>query len=325
MRPVSFNQDVKALIPRPGLVPQYLTYSLHAQRAHILELVSSAGSGTGVLDTGLLKRLAIWLPDWHEQQTIVHAIEDVDSAVEALERLIAKKQAIKQGMMQQLITGNIRLPGFTGPWHVVRLVEFGQCLRGVGYDPHTDLSPGDKPSTIRLLRANNVQDGVIVLDDLQFVHERRVNLRQVLRHGDIVICMANGSRALVGKSAYFGRPEKRLRYTFGAFMGVFRVSNRQCDARFVAELLKSKAFRDWLDIILAGSSINNLKPGDIENFQVAIPSHAEQTALASVFKDAERELDVLRARLAKAKAVKQGMMQELLNGRTRLPVVEAMA
>jgi type I restriction enzyme, S subunit len=325
MRPVSFNQDVKALIPRPGLVPQYLTYSLHAQRARILELVSSAGSGTGVLDTGLLKRLPIWLPDSREQERIVRAIEDVDSAVEALERLIAKKQAIKQGMMQQLITGNTRLPGFTGPWHMVRLVEFGQCLRGVGYDPRTDLSPGDRPSTVRLLRANNVQNGNIVLDDLQFVHERRVNPRQLLHRGDIVICMANGSRALVGKSAYFDTSERRLRYTFGAFMGAFRVSNRQCDARFVAELLKSKAFRDWLDIILAGSSINNLRPGDIENFQVAIPSHPEQTALASVFQDAERELDVLRARLVKAKAIKQGMMQELLTGRTCLPVVEAVA
>jgi type I restriction enzyme S subunit len=71
MRPVSFNQDVKALIPRPGLVPKYLTYSLHAQRARILELVSSAGSGTGVLDTGLLKRLPIWVPHSHEQEMIV--------------------------------------------------------------------------------------------------------------------------------------------------------------------------------------------------------------------------------------------------------------
>jgi len=170
-----------------------------------------------------------------------------------------------------------------------------------------------------------VQDGAIVLDDLQFVHERKVDARQVLQRGDIVICMANGSRMLVGKSAFFDGSWLGLRYTFGAFMGVFRVSNRQCDPRFIADLLRSKTFRDWLDIILSGSSINNLRPGDVENFQVAIPSHDEQSAIADLLQDAETEIDVLRGRLVKIKAIKQGMMEELLTGRTRLPVSEAVA
>lgn len=135
MRPVSFNQDVKALIPRPGLVPQYLTYSLHAQRTRILELVSSAGSGTGVLDTSLLKRLPIWLPDSHEQKRIVQAIDDAQSAVESLERLITKKLAIKQGMMQQLLTGKIRLPGFTEPWKRVSIGDIASISRGASPRP----------------------------------------------------------------------------------------------------------------------------------------------------------------------------------------------
>lgn len=110
MRPVAFNQDVKALVPRSCLVSEYLTYSLLAQRSRILDLVSSAGSGTGVLDTGLLKRLPIHLPGRTEQQRIVCTMNDAHREVEVLERRLVKAKAIKQGMMQQLLTGRTRLP-----------------------------------------------------------------------------------------------------------------------------------------------------------------------------------------------------------------------
>ncbi len=109
-RPVSFNQDVKALIPKPGIVPEYLVYALQAQSTRMLDLVSSAGSGTGVLDTQLLQRLPIWVPDETTQRRIVAAVDASDSNVEGLNRAIAKMQAIKQGMTQQLLTGRTRLP-----------------------------------------------------------------------------------------------------------------------------------------------------------------------------------------------------------------------
>ena len=67
-RPVSFNQDIKALMARPAVLPDFLLYSLQAQRKQILDLVSSAGSGTGVLDTQLLGRLEIWVPDEQVQR-----------------------------------------------------------------------------------------------------------------------------------------------------------------------------------------------------------------------------------------------------------------
>ena len=96
-RPVSFNQDIKALIPSPGVLPAFLLYSLQARSKQILDLVSSAGSGTGVLDTQLLRRLEISVPDEHVQQNVVAAIDAVESYVATLARLIAKKRAIRQG------------------------------------------------------------------------------------------------------------------------------------------------------------------------------------------------------------------------------------
>lgn len=109
LRPVSFNQDVKALIPGPSILREYLTYAVHAKRGEILKLVSSAGSGTGVLDTGLLKRLSIWLPDLGEQEAIASTIRDADAEIDALLQRLRKSNAIKQGMIQELLTGRTRL------------------------------------------------------------------------------------------------------------------------------------------------------------------------------------------------------------------------
>ncbi|MGW2987419.1 restriction endonuclease subunit S [Streptomyces goshikiensis] len=109
-RPVSFNQDVKALIPKPGVLPEFLLYALQARSAQVLDLVSSAGSGTGVLDTQLLQRLPVWLPDASTQRKIVTAIEAIDRNIEVFARLLAKIQVTKQGMTQQLLTGRSCLP-----------------------------------------------------------------------------------------------------------------------------------------------------------------------------------------------------------------------
>ena len=265
-------------------------------------------------------KLEIEAPELVEQTAIAEVANDLTDHIAALERLIAKKQAIKQGMMQQLLTGRTRLPGFSEPWTETRLGTLGRCIRGVGYDPDTDLFSGDRPFTARLLRSNNVQNGRIDRSGLQFVHERRVSDAQLLKSGDIVICMANGSRALVGKAAMFEESNGGPRYTFGAFMGAFRTYSSVAVPRFVAEMMGTHAFRNWLDIILSGSSINNLRPGDVEGFAAQMPGRAEQLAIAEVLANAAAEIDILRNRLTKARAIKAGMMQQLLTGRTRLPV-----
>jgi type I restriction enzyme S subunit len=110
LRPVSFNQDVKALVPGRLIQPKYLTYALHAKHGQILKLVSSAGSGTGVLNTSLLKRLMIWLPNADEQTRIVEMIDDIETLIEALSSRLTKAKAIKNGMMQELLAGRTRLP-----------------------------------------------------------------------------------------------------------------------------------------------------------------------------------------------------------------------
>lgn len=304
---------------------RWLTYFFASEPG--AALLHGLASGTSMSMQSIPKdrvlALEIAAPDADEQRAIGDALHDAEKLVVGLERLIEKKLAIKDGLRQELLSGRVRLAGYTDPWVETQLGRLGNCLRGVSYDPGSDLSSGDQRHTVRLLRSNNVQEGRIDRRGLQFVHERRVSVAQILKPADIVICMANGSRTLVGKAAIFEPRGGEPRYTFGAFMGVFRTDRSLASSRYISELMRTHTYRNWLDVLLSGSSINNLRPRDVEGFVAALPSAPEQHAIAEVLRDADAELDRLTTRLDKARAIRQGMMQQLLTGRVRLPVESA--
>ena len=216
------------------------------------------------------KKAQIPLPPLPEQRAIAGALSDVDALLGALNQLIAKKRDLKLAAMQQLLTGQTRLPGFHGEWAMKRLGDAGKCLRGVSYNGDTDLSTHDKHCTKRLLRSNNVQDAVVVTDEVQFVNAARVSSHQLLKKNDILICMANGSKALVGKAGLFNVNDG-FEYTFGAFMGCFRTDSAASNAAFVFYLFQTGRYRNYINNLLAGSSINNLRPSSIESLEFSIP------------------------------------------------------
>jgi type I restriction enzyme S subunit len=113
--PVCFNQDVKALVPSDHIVPKFLTYSVHGNADRLLRLVTSAGNTAGVLDTKVLKEFAFWLPAREIQNRLIAVLDDVTDEIEALERRLEATRAIKQGMMQELLTGCTRLPMDVAP------------------------------------------------------------------------------------------------------------------------------------------------------------------------------------------------------------------
>jgi type I restriction enzyme S subunit len=276
-----------------------------------------AATSVPTLNRNNLVGIPIRLPQPPEQRAIAGALSDVDALLGALDQLIAKKRDLKQAAMQQLLTGQTRLPGFHGEWAVKRLGDAGKCLRGVSYSGDSDLSTHDTPCTKRLLRSNNVQDAVVVTDEVQFVNSARVSSHQLLKKDDILICMANGSKALVGKAGLFSVNDG-FAYTFDAFMGCFRTDSTASNPAFVFYLFQTGRYRNYINNLLAGSSINNLRPSSIESLEFSIPPLPEQTAIAEVLTDLDAELAALEQRRAKTRALKQGMMQELLTGRTRL-------
>jgi type I restriction enzyme S subunit len=280
---------------------------------HVLKRLEPLWSSKGQtgsqmnLNTSLINSTYAPVPESKiEQEAIAEALSDADALIESLEEVIAKKRQIKQGAMQELLTGEKRLPGFSGEWGVKRLGEIGDALIGLTYSPSEVRDAGTL-----VLRASNVQEGVLCFEDNVFV-EREINERIMVRPGDILICVRNGSRELIGKCAMVD--ERANGMTFGAFMSVFRTRFHD----FVHHQFQSDVIKRQIHEHL-GATINQITNASLNSFQVPIPSDPdEQTAIAEILSDMDAEIAALDSKLKKARHVKQGMMQELLTGRIRL-------
>ena len=334
----NLTQGTARISPVSNVFGRYVFWALQSPRS--LEQATQGAKGSTFVEITLasLKEIKIPVPRHKEEQKVIaDALSDIDELIAGLEQLITKKQAIKTATMQQLLTGRTRLPQFAlrsdgtpkgyksselgkipEDWEIIPLVSIGRTIRGVSYNPNNDLYISDSSDSIRLFRSNNILNSRLVFSGLQYVSKNRVSESQKMQLGDILICMANGSKSLVGKSAIHDLNDG-YEYTFGAFMGVFRL-NDASQSKYVYYLMNSARYRCYIDLILAGSSINNLKPSDIDKLSLAFPDIEEQTAIAAMLSDMDSELAALEQKLAKARDVKQGMMQQLLTGRIRLPL-----
>jgi type I restriction enzyme, S subunit len=311
-RPVSFNQDIKALVPKSGIMPEFLVYSLQARSDQILDLVSSAGSGTGVLDTGLLKRLPIWVPARHEQQQIVDSVTVADRSIEALERLIVKKQAIKQGMMQQLLTGRTRLLGFTGEWSKASLGDIASITRGASPRPIASSRWFSDASDVGWVRIADVgrSDGIYLRTTTQRLSPDGIARSRYLRPGTLIMSIA----ATVGVPIITGIPAC-IHDGFVAIQGL-----RSVDQMYLLYTLKS--MQDELRSSGQTGSQANVNTDIVKRLQIALPPLSEQKAIAAALLDMDNLIANLERVTITKQAVKKGMMQQLLTGRVRLPVQE---
>jgi type I restriction enzyme S subunit len=244
------------------------------------------------------------------QNAIAAAMTDVDSLIAQLERLLAKKQAIKQGMMQKLLTGKTRLSGFSAVWTP-------RLLRDIVDTPITDgphLTPQFLSIGVPFLSVNNLIDGRIDLTGLRYISESDNALfsrKCAPRKGDILF----GKAASVGKVAFV---EMDLKFNVWSPLAVIRLAPAHVP-RFVYYQLQSGSILRQVALLTNSSSQGNIGMTDIGRLLINLPPRDEQNAIAAALKDIDDEIDVLRERLTKALEVKQGMMQQLLSGRVRLP------
>lgn len=303
------GRGVAAVRAKRGNDQTFVTYALAAVVSDLLKL--QTGSTFPSIDSRVIKGGSLLVPSRREQERIGQALLDADDLIAALERLVAKKRAIKQGIMQQLLTGRTRLPGFSLPWTQVHLGDVGEALIGLTY------SPADvKRSGTLVLRSSNVQDGQLSFADNVFV-DSPIPSRIRVRENDILICVRNGSRSLIGKSVMLDR--RVVGQTFGAFMATYRSPLNP----FLNYYFQSDSFKRQIDEHL-GATINQITNASLNSFVADMPNDpAERAAIGAVLAEAESEIAKLRARLSKARAVKTGMMQQLLAGRTHLPTEAA--
>ena len=265
------------------------------------------GATINQITNASLKSFTVALPGTPERIAIAARLSDTDDLIASLERLIIKREAIKTGMMQQLLTGNTRLPGFTAPWQVMRFEALASPAK-------ERANPAKLPTDTPLIELEQIDGGggqILAYGTAQDA----VSMKTVFRPDDVL----------------FGRLRAYLRkFWLADRAGICSTeiwalrSTRAAIGPYVRYLVETKSFIE----VASGGYGTHMPRADwslLRNLEFEVPPVSEQQAIASVILDADREIILLRARLAKARAIKEGTMQELLTGRTRLVVEKAAA
>ena len=286
--PLVFAGFLIRISPNPEkLHSTFLAYCLQSKYYWNWVATMSIRSGQPGINGREYGELQLPLPSLIEQRAIAEALSDVDGLLNALEALIAKKQAIKQATMQQLLTGKTRLPGFSGAWETKRLGEITKIQKG------------------SLITEKNVVPGAIPV-------------------------IAGGQ-----KPAYFHNVANRTGKTItvsasGAYAGYVAFYNQPIFASDCSTISENSSFsinfiyyylifnQNVIYNAQTGGAQPHIHPVDLMPLQVNLPPLPEQRAIASVLSDMDAEIAALEKRRDKTRAIKQGMMQQLLTGRVRL-------
>lgn len=292
----NLTQGTARLSPNKKVLSDYFLWAL--RNPPTVRQAETEAKGTTFREITLadLRKIKVLIPPLSEQLFIATALSDVDALLGALERLVTKKRDLKQAAMQQLLTGQTRLPGFQDEWEMKMLAEITDCLDNMRV-PLNEAQRGKMRGDYPYCGANGVLDFVngFVIDD------------------DIILMAEDGG--------YFD--EYKTRPIAYRMRGKCWVNNH-------AHILKAKpgfeqgfifyslVHKNILPYLASGTRAK-LNKSEMNKIELQLPSdRLEQTAIAAVLTDMDDELAALEQRLAKTRTLKQGMMQELLTGRTRL-------
>ena len=261
-----------------------------------------------------IERLTSPRPNLLEQQAIAEALSDADALIESLDQLIAKKRQIKHGAMQELLTGKRRLPGFEGEWEVKKLEQLGE-VSGSGVDKK--IRVGEVP--VRLLNYMDVyrRDFIYSKDLDHWVTAPSHQLRRcVVEKGDIFFTPSSETRDDIANSAVSMEDVPNAAYSYH----VVRLRLKEdWDLLFRTYAFKTREFLGQAETLCDGSGTRYvISLSKFRNITIRVPEPKEQAAIADVLWAMDQEIALLEVRLSKARQIKQGMMQELLTGRTRL-------
>jgi type I restriction enzyme S subunit len=260
-----------------------------------------------------LAKFLVAYPPLPEQRAIATALSDVDALLAALDRLIAKKRDLKQAAMQQLLTGQTRLPGFHGEWEETTLGNIGKFKNGLNKDSSAF---GHGSPFVNLMDVFGV-NAISSTSHLGLVASTKMD-REVydLRQGDVLFIRSSVKPSGVGLTAVVERDLTDTVYS--GFLIRFR-DEGAFDIGFKKHCFYADNFRKKIIAASSVSANTNINQNALGGLTLLLPpTKAEQTAIASVLSEMDGELAVLEQRREKTRALKQAMMQELLTGRTRL-------
>lgn len=300
------NDGIAALINQIKGNKRFICHYFNTQTKHLREVVAT-GNGQPNLNTKLIGEILVPFPTPSEQRVIVEALDDVDKLISALDVVIAKKCDLTQAVMQQLLTGKQRLPGYIEAWGVKLLGEV------TNIDPDNLRVDTDPDFAFNYISLEDVDWGRLNGYSEQVFRTAPSRARRKLQKGDVLFSTV---RPNLKSHLFFS--EEGQHWICSTGFSVVRAKAKVTSPGYVFFQLFGDRLSRQIDTLLTGSNYPAINSADVQALEIPIPSYEEQTAIAAVLSDMDAEVAALEQRQEKIRTLKQAMMQELLTGKTRL-------
>ena len=295
-------------------------YLLTSQAKHIAQVIAKPAVNQASISTSDIRKIKLAVPPMEEQRKIAEILGVWDEAIEKQSRLIERLELRKRALMQRLLTGRTRLPGFTTPWQKVKLGEIGTFLS-------TNTLSRDKLNDNNG-RIQNIHYGDILvkyssivdakLTAIPYVNEDVAISSDYLENGDIVFS-DTAEDNIVGKAVEISNiADKKI--VAGLHTMLFRPNKGSYAQHFLGYYLNSDAYRKQLAPLIQGIKVCSISKRAICHTIVLTPSLPEQKAIAEVLTVADNEIATHRKKLDALRLQKRGLMQQLLTGKTRVKI-----
>ncbi|MXV75871.1 hypothetical protein F4Z99_16555 [Candidatus Poribacteria bacterium] len=306
------NQALLKLTTNDEVVYDRYFYILFEWNDFQIRIIDSTQGGAikNLVGMDVFRTITVALPSLSEQRAIAEALSDVDGLLNALEALIAKKRAIKQATMQQLLTGKTRLPGFSGVWETKQLGELGSFSKGRGIK--RDEVSGEGVPCVRYGELYTQYKNYI-LKVASRIPPSVADTALPIKKGDLLFAGSGETAEEIGRcAAYLGEEQAYA----GGDVIVLTPSGQ--NPIYLGHLMNSPIVSAQKARMGQSDAVVHIYINNLAQVQIELPPITEQRAIASILSDMDTELAALEQRRDKTRAIKQGMMQQLLTGRVRL-------
>lgn len=276
----------------------------------LIESLSRRSSGQTGVEMPALKGFGLPLPPLAEQSAIAEALSDVGELIDELDKLISKNRDLKQATMLQLLTGKRRLAGFSETWKMKLLGDVGSFTKGKGIKK--DQVVQDGVPCIRYGEIYTVHND-FVRQFFSFIPREITKESQVIRKGDLLFAGSGETAEEIGKCVAFLGDEEVYA---GGDIVIF--TPKEPNSMYLGYLMNHASIACQKARMGQGDAVVHISATNLRQLELFLPQEEEQAAIACVLSDMDTEITALEDRRDKARAIKQGMIQELLTGKTRL-------
>ncbi len=291
--------------------PEYCKYCFTTEAVRNAITMGCTYTTRALTNGKQLSAIEIVVPSKPEQEAIAQSLTDIDELILSLEKLVAKTKAIKQGAMQELLTGKRRLPGFSGEWNKCKLGSLGVFLKGTGIS-RNESNSGKLPA-VRYGELYTKHQNYVTNYFSSISKEVASNAKRVYR-GDILFAASGETKEEIGKCAAI--IHETPVYAGGDIL-IFRPTV-QLNPEFMGTLLNTADVCKQRAEKGQGDAIVHIHADALSNIEITIPNIEEQQAIADILVDVDKGIERLDKKLDKYRQVKQGMIQQLLTGKIRL-------